>query len=181
MSTLFKTGPQDALLVLQAKINKLEKSGGGGGGGDLPHRDSSDLTFASRVFTAPAGIYEENATKTIALGSSYYTKDKIIYVKIRDKAGKQEGYCYGSDAFFMNYRAANNTTTTLAVPAVLCYRYTESALAATAGQYGVYGYSINSSGTLTIRRRYNSSYSMTINGTFAVDVYAIDPPATLFA
>lgn len=120
---------------------------------------------------------------TIALGSAYYTKDKIIWVHIRDKAGKRAGYFYGSDAFFLNYYKADGLTTTLSVPAVVIFRYTtSSALAATAGQYGVYGYSINSSGTLTVRRRYNSSYSLTINGTYVTNVYALDPPSgiTLF-
>lgn len=120
---------------------------------------------------------------TLALGSAYYTKDKIIWVHIRDKAGKQAGYFYGSDAFFINYYKADGLTTTLSTPAVVIYRYTtSSALAATAGQYGVYGYSINSSGTLTVRRRYNSNYSLTINGTYVTEVYALDPPSgvTLF-
>lgn len=45
-----------------------------------------------------------------------------------------------------------------------------------------FGYSINSSGTLTVRRRYNSNYSLTINGTYVTEVYALDPPSgvTLF-
>lgn len=120
---------------------------------------------------------------TIALGSTYYTKDKIIWVRVRDKSGKRDGYFYGSDAFFMNYYKENGATTTLSTPAVVLYRYSGTALAATAGQYGVYGYSINSSGTLTIRRRYNSSYSLTINSTYTVDVYALDPPTgvTIFS
>ena len=112
--------------------------------------------------------------------NAYYTKDKIIYVRVRDKSGKRNGYFYGSDAFFMNFYKANGATTTLATPAVLIYRYNSDALAATAGQYGVYGYSINSSGTLTIRRRYNSSYSLTVNSTYTVDVYELTPPLAIF-
>ena len=117
---------------------------------------------------------------TIALGSSAYTKDQIIWVHIRDSEGKRAGYFYGSDAFFVNFYKAGNTTTTLSVPAVACIRYTTaSAFGGTSGQYGVYGYSINSSGTLTIRRRYNSSYSLTINSTYDIDVYSLDPPTGL--
>lgn len=120
---------------------------------------------------------------TIALGSQYYTKDKIIWVHIRDKAGKRAGYFYGSDAFFINYYKADGVSTTISTPAVLCLRQTtSSAFSATAGQYGVYGYSIDSSGKLTVRRRYNSNYSLTINGTYTTSVYALDPPSgiTLF-
>jgi hypothetical protein len=120
---------------------------------------------------------------TISCGSAGYTKDRIIWVHVRDKAGKRAGYFYGSDAFFVNYQKAQGGTTTLTVPAVLCMRYTTaSAFAATAGQYGVYGYSINSSGSLIVRKRYNSSYSLTIDGTYVIDVYYLDPPSgiTLF-
>lgn len=117
---------------------------------------------------------------TIALGSTYYTKDYIIYVRVRDKSGKQNGYFYGTDTYFMNFYKANGATTTLSTVAQICYRYNNSALAATAGGYGVYGYSINSSGTLTIRKRYNSSYSLTVNSTYLIDVYYIAPPLTLF-
>ena len=117
---------------------------------------------------------------TIALGSSAYTKDKIIYVRIRDKEGKRNGYFYGSDTYFMNYWKANGATTTLSVVAQCHYRYNNNALAATAGAYGVYGYSINSSGTLTIRRRYNSTNTLTINSTYLVDVYELTPPQALF-
>lgn len=117
---------------------------------------------------------------TISIGSSYYTKNYIIYVRIRDKSGKRDGYFYGSDAYFMNYYAANGATSTLSVPAVVCYRYSGTSWAATTGQYGVYGYSINSSGTLTIRRRYHSSYTLTINSTYLIDVYYIAPPQALF-
>lgn len=119
---------------------------------------------------------------TIALGSTYFTKDKIIWVHIRDKSGKRDGYFYGSDTFFINYQKANGSTSTMSVPAIITFRYSGTTITGYAGQYGVYGYSINSSGTLTVRRRYSSSYSLTINGTYVTDVYALDPPSgiTLF-
>lgn len=117
---------------------------------------------------------------TIQCGSAIATKDKIVWVHIRDKAGKRAGYCYGSDAFFINYSKANGSTSTFAVPAVLGIRYTtSSAFAGMVGQYGVYGYSISNAGALVIRRRYNSSYSLTIDGTFQVDVYTLDLPDEL--
>ena len=146
----------------------------GGGGSSFELLSSSELTVkTTSTSAASAG--------TVALGSSAYTKDKIIWVNIRDKSGKRAGYFFGSDAFFVNYYKADGLTSTLSVPAIVLYRYTtSSALAATAGQYGVYGYSINSSGTLTIRRRYNSSYSLTIDSTYVIKVYAVTPPISLF-
>lgn len=120
---------------------------------------------------------------TVNLGSGAYTDTDVIWVHIRDTAGPRAGYFYGSDAIFVNVYKANDTTTAFNVPGVEIVRYTTSgAYAATAGQYGVYGYSISSAGVLTVRRRYNSNYSLTINGTFTVQVYKLSVPSgmTLF-
>ena len=145
------------------------------GGGSSPwHRlVNAQENTVSTTSTSAASAF------TIALGSSAFTKDQIIWVHIRDKSGARNGYFFGSDAFFINYNKASSSTSTFSVPAVLCIRYNNSAYAGTAGQYGVYGYSINSSGTLTVRRRYNSSYSLTINGTYVTNVYALDLPDSL--
>jgi hypothetical protein len=51
--------------------------------------------------------------------------------------------------------------------------YTSYVGATTTG-YGVYGYSISSAGVVTIQRRYNSNYSLTINGTYTIEVWALD-------
>ena len=80
----------------------------------------------------------------------------------------------------MNFYKANGASTTLSACGQVYYRYNNDALAGASGAYGVYGYSISSTGTLTIRRRYNSTNTLTINSTYLVDVYAIDPPQALF-
>lgn len=142
----------------------------GGGGSNWTLIGSTELTVnTTSTSAASAG--------TISCGATAADKGAIIYVRIRDKAGKRAGYHAGTDAFFMNYNKANGSTSAFAVPAVMCYRYTtSSAWAGTAGQYGVYGYSISNSGVVTIRRRYNSNYSLTINSTFAVDVFKLAYP-----
>ena len=144
-----------------------------GGGGGWTKISSTELAVNTTSTSA-------SSAGTVALGSSAYTADKIIYVRIRDKSGKRNGYFYGSDTYFMNWQKANGATTTLSVVAQEYYRYNNSAITGAAGAYGVYGYSISSSGTLTIRRRYNSTNTLTINSTYTIDVYTIDPPATLF-
>lgn len=125
-----------------------------------------------------------NATAaTIALGSSAFTKDDIIWVHVRDVEGKRAGYFYGSDAIFVNANKANNTTTTFTAPGVTTIRCTTSGTYASyTGAYGVWGYSITSAGSLTLRKRYNSSYSLTVNSDYQVDVYKLTPPSgmTLF-
>ena len=117
----------------------------------------------------------------IALGTGHFTKDKIIYVRIRDKSGKRSGYFYGSDSFFMNWRNANDVTTALSVCAQEYYRCnSDGTLTGVSGAYGVYGYQIASDGTLTIRRRYNSTNTLTINSTYLIDVYELTPPLAIF-
>jgi len=116
---------------------------------------------------------------TINLGSSYYTSNKIIYVKVRDKAGPRNGYFVGCDAYYFNYYAANNSTTTLAVRPIVIHRcsssgaFTSYATGSNTG-YGVYPNSITSAGALGIYKRYSSTYSLTIDGTYVVEVYALD-------
>lgn len=118
---------------------------------------------------------------TIALGSGHFTKNKIIYVRIRDKSGKRNGYFYGSDSFFMNWRNANSSTSTLSACAQEYYRCnSDGTYTGTSGAYGVYGYSLTTDGTLTIRRRYNSTNTLTINSTYLIDVYELTPPLALF-
>ena len=149
----------------------------GGGGSSWTLLASSELAVnTTSTSAASAG--------TVALGSAGYTKDKIIWVHIRDKAGKRSGYLYGSDTFFVNSNKANGSTSTFSTPSVNCIRCnSDGTYTNYIGQYGVYGYSITSSGSLTVRRRYNSTYTLTINGTYVVSVYAPDLPTgiTLFA
>lgn len=134
---------------------------------------TTNLTVSTTSTTA-------TACGTITL-SGIYTKSKIIYVRIRDTAGKRAGYFYGSDCFFQNYQDANGSTTTLTYGARIIHRVGSDGNyaqypAATTGGYGVYAYSITSAGVLTFRRRYNSSYSLTINGTYKCEIYTLTYP-----
>ncbi len=148
-----------------------------GGGGTSPwtlikEQESSVSTTSTSAGTAV----------TISCGSAISTADKIVWVHIRDTEGPRNGYFYGSDSFFVNYNRGSGSTSTFSVPAVVCLRYNNSAYSGTAGQYGVYGYSISSSGSLIVRRRYNSNYTLTINSTYKIVVYTLDLPSgvTLF-
>ncbi len=118
---------------------------------------------------------------TLSLGSSAFTADKILYVRIRDTAGKRAGYFYGSDNYFFNYQKANGSTSTLNYAARAIHRYASGSTwstypASTSTGYGVYAYSISNTGSLIIYHRYNSSYSLTINGTYKVEAYLLDTP-----
>lgn len=147
-------------------------SGGGGSSWELIKQTSLAVSTTS-TSAASAG--------TVALGSTAYTADDVIWVHIRGQRGKTAGYFYGSDAIFVNSYKANGATTTFAVPAIEYIRVSTSGTYTTAtGSYGVYAYSISSSGTLTIRRRYNQTNSLTIDDTFDVYVYKLSLPSPLY-
>ena len=114
---------------------------------------------------------------TISCGAASWTATDIIWVRIRGQSGKRDGYFYGSDAIFANYRAKNSSTTSDSVPAVQYYRVgTDGLYVAATGSYGVYAYSLATDGTLTVRRRYNSTNTLTINDKFDVEVYKLTLP-----
>lgn len=145
---------------------------------NLPSGSSYTL-IASKQVTVNTTSTSATSCTTLALGSSNYRSDKIIYVKVRDKAGKRAGYFYGSDAFFFNYQKANSGTSTLTYAARAIHRYSTSSVwstytTSTTTGYGVYGYSITSDGTLNVYQRYNSSYSLTINGTYVIEAFVLN-------
>lgn len=132
-----------------------------------------------KVYTGTVVSNTESTTATnlttITIPSNIYTDTKILYVKIRDNAGKREGYFFGSDGFLLNFRIANDTTSTYS-GCHFCYRYANSVLAVTEGSYGVYGYTASNANKLVIRQRYHASYTTIINGTYNVQVYLITWP-----
>ena len=140
---------------------------------------SGELTDTYNSSTAEAVV-------TLSLGSSAYTSTGILYVKIRDKTGRQNGYYYGTDAFIFNrYPAQEATTAAINSGAaygynINVYRTTSTGAFASYGTtstgYGLYPYQLTSAGKLTIRHRYSADYSLTINGTYTIEVYLIKGP-----
>lgn len=123
---------------------------------------------------------------TISLGSSAYTADGILYVQVRDKAGKRDGYFYGTDSFIYNRNPIVSPSTAATISnnesggLTITFRTSASShnIASYSNYvgYGIYPYSIATDGVLTMRHRYNSSYSLTINGTFSIKVYLVTGP-----
>ncbi len=144
-------------------------SGGGG--------TSSWTLLASEDITANIDSTTQTTLTDISCGSSAWTKTKIIYVRIRDKAGKRAGYFYGSDVFFINSNAANESTGNFTAGGRIMLTYSTSStwsLASGTG-YGVWAQVLRSSGSIGIYAKYSSS-SLTINGTYKCEVYALDYP-----
>lgn len=127
-----------------------------------------------------------NVTSTTAvevtrgtIDTSALSSSKMIYVKIRDKAGKRNGYFWGTDTFFLMWRSSDGTT--YYNPAKQTYRVNSSGgtvayTPSSSNQYGIYIKNIEGDGTVVVYGRYNSSYTLTIDGTYSVDIYMLEWP-----
>ena len=167
------TGASDT--TLSDAVHTLASGYGGGGASswtkvaETSYQVSTTNTSATDVATWETGH------------SELWTSDKLVYVRIRDTAGKRAGHFYGTDQFFMNSFPVNDSMTpniTTGVRFIIRYatgQFSISAYSGTTG-YGVYAYKIYEDGRIEIKERYNSSISLTIDGTYKVEVYLLDPP-----
>lgn len=112
--------------------------------------------------------------------SELWTSDKWVYVRIRDTAGKRSGYFYGSDQFFMNHIPINGgTRIDTSVSGRFYTSYANEVFvtgyhSGTSG-YGLYADTLYSDGRIRVRVKYTSTHSRTIDGTYSVEVYLLDP------
>ena len=139
------------------------------------------IKIASQEVNVSTTYTSDTVVATLELGSEYWTEDSIIFVHIRDKAGKRNNYFYGSDAFILNLNDANNDANNLNGFAVSSFRYSSDKylISYSSSRYGVYAGTLKSNGDLEIKARYNSTYSHTIDGTFTIDVYKLTLPASV--
>lgn len=168
---------------------------------NITENGTHDVTnYASAVVNVPSSgasswtkvaetSYQVSTTSTSAATvatwatghSELWTSNKWIYVRIRDSAGKRDGYFYGSDQFFYNVNLVNGTDSTSTTAAlrntirISSNNFSVYPSTATTG-YGVWADTLYSDGRIRIRKRYNSSYSLTVDGTYKVEVYLLDPP-----
>ena len=143
------------------------------------------VLISSSEFTDSCDSTTAAAATTIALGSSAYTANGVLFVRIRDKAGKRNGYYYGTDSFLYNFKAATGATTTVTYSSAavgsltMTYRVTDAGVLTpycTYTGYGLYPYSLSNAGALVLRHRYSESYSLTIDGTYVIEVYLVKGP-----
>ncbi len=144
---------------------------------------SIEITTNTSSTTATQITNIEDGNDYLSLGSQYYTSDKILYVKIRDKAGPRSNHFTGSDTFIFNPYPNESQTTTFTNMSRSTHRRSSANVDntySTGGStgYGVYPYSLDADGHIIFYQRYNSTYSLTINGTYVVQVYTmsyVDP------
>ena len=144
------------------------KSGGGGSG-------SSPWTkLAEQDFTVSTTSTSATEVGTISCGAAAWTGEKMIYVRVRDKAGKRDGYYYGGDNFIINNNAANNSTTSVTSMSRFCYGLNSIWMLSTASN-GIFVSQLASDGAITLKVKYSSPYG-TIDGTYHVEVYTLEWP-----
>ena len=146
---------------------------------------SSWKKIASQEFSVNTTTTSNKSVGNIDLTlSDYDNKNTVLWVHVRDKAGKRNGYFYGTDTIFFHFQLANGNSNSLSVrPVFLLYANSSGEYTGAVSAYGVYGYRLyytSSSHYVQIYSRYSSSYG-TINGTYVCDVYVLTPPFTLFA
>lgn len=162
--TVTQNGTVDTTL-----INSLEVNVSGGGNWTL---------LTSTEYPVNTTSTSDTLVGNIQIPGNYGPED-IIWVHIRDKAGKRNGSFYGTDTVLLNVGAKNNYTSDMTNGGKMLLSVTSvGGFAAASSTYGVFAKSFSraSSGALTanIYVRYNSSYG-TINSTYKFDVYKLTP------
>ena len=160
------TQDQDGFIILPT-------TGGGGGGSSYTLLDTEEVTVST---TSTSTIAISDSTMTIPRESH---TDKILLIQVRDKAGKRNGYFYGSDTYWMQPSGGSQQNN---YRNVILYTTNSSGnvVVSSTSTYGVFPHSpptfSTGSVTVTMEARYHSSYSTTIDGTYTVNVYDLDFP-----
>ena len=138
---------------------------------------TSYVKIGEADYTLSTSSTSATSQPALSVSSSVWTSAKMIFITVRDKAGKRAGYYYGSDFIFMNPNPSNGSTSEFGDGGRFAYTCDSSSKMHTySGQYGLYAYSIGSSGSIRMYSRYNSTYTLTIDGTYHVEVYALSWP-----
>ena len=147
----------------------LGGSGGGGGGdGDavLVYKGEVECSTTSTTATL---------VKTVTPEESILDKDALVYIVIKDKAGKRNGYFYKYFYFgFCNQQANGNAGAPTYISVIMAINNEKYALDKNT-LYGVYPSVINS-GDVQIYARYSSATSKTIDGTYIIEIYKMQLP-----
>lgn len=144
-------------------------SGGGG---------SSWTLVGSAEFEVSTTSTTETSVGDVPLEFDSLNANDLIWVHIRDKAGKRNNYFFGTDCVFLNEAKANGTTAALSTKCGCTITYVNNAWALSSVPRGIYPdtvYQTSANEKVTIKATYNSSYSKTIDGTYQVEVYKLTP------
>lgn len=147
-----------------------------------PDGEGSGGASSYTLLTSMEYSFSTTNTSTVDVGTitvEYVDPYKtILYIQVRDKLGKRNGYFLGTDTYWQQpvggsqlnyYRLCN----------VIATNTSGIVEATSTSQYGLFASTPTfSSGSVSvpIKARYNSSYSRTIDGTYSVKLYALQYP-----
>lgn len=148
---------------------------------NVPTGGGSNWTLiASKEYTVNTSSTSETSLGTIEIPLSYYDKNNIFWVHVRDKAGKRNGYFYGSESIWFLVSLANGSKTAITTsPGFTTSISSTGAYSTQTSKGGVYSGRIDfadDNHTITMHFKYNSSISKTIDGTYKCDVYVLTLP-----
>lgn len=163
--------------VLQGKLflsaDGTITEGTNSGGGDSAWTKIAETSYQVSTSNTSVGTVATWETGH----SEIWTSDKILYIRVRDTAGKRAGYFFGSDNYF-SIPPGTATSNTTGVRFSIRY-FTSGQFGVTSANnsigYGVYADTVYNNGSVRIRQRYNAGSSLTVDGTFKVEIYLLDP------
>lgn len=134
--------------------------------------------IASETITITNATTSAHAVITVTGTPALYTNEKIIYVRIRDKAGPKRNCYWGSDNFFINYNTTNNTWSGTNYTSYV-YLYAENSLNIILGcqgknTNGIYATNIDIDGNIKLTYRDASSYTSLNNTIFQIDIFSLN-------
>ena len=144
---------------------------GGGGSSSWELIASEEIT---ENVTSTSSVYLTDAN--LSFSTAKITSSKIWYVRVRDKAGKRNGYFYGSDTYiYWADTTQGQTNTAKVIIYVDSSGTTQRASQSGTTVYGICAYGIYTDGHVQMNGRYGSSYG-TVNGTYTVELYTLEWP-----
>lgn len=149
------------------------------GGGSSSYTKIIEKTYTVNTTSTSVATLEELNTGHPEI----YGTEKWVYVRVRDTVGKRAGYFYGTDNWLYNrYLASDSTYTGSSDTGVRAiWRYDSNSAFQYYGVYGSTGFGvfadqILSDGSIRIRARYSSSYTLTVDSTYKVEIYLLNTP-----
>ena len=143
----------------------LPQTGGGGA--------SSWTKVAETTYQVTHGSTSEANVDTFETGhSEIWDSGKIVYVRIRDTEGPRNGYFFEANSFFFVPPGSTQNSTF-----AFCSKSVNNSGGFdlyTSG-VGVFAKTIYSDGDVLIRKKYLGNNTRTIDSTYKVEVYLLDP------
>lgn len=166
---IIQADPNGTVESVFNKSNNTEYVGGGG-------------SAWTKIFDDEITLSTTDTTATLVKSydvSDYIGSSTLIYVKIRDKAGKRTLHFYGTDAYVTEPDGIGLPMGRIAQTWIRQNDSNASILnsAHRDDTYGIFAWNVDVDKQLNIYSRYNSDLSRTIDGDYTIEIFTIDFPS----